>query len=195
MPNGTFPRRWIAQHTVIPSLSCGSSPPLGCHPKLLDLSELRFAEALASCPSVPDAETLLLLVGRGSRDPQANSEMARFSRLRWERRELGWVQTCFTAMTWPSLAEGLAAAALLAKRRIVVQPHLLFAGELLSGVQQETAEAAQRHRDKQWIIAPHLGPHALLIDALVELSAVAAPASMRLPEMPGKGKFRSSPGG
>jgi sirohydrochlorin cobaltochelatase len=156
-----------------PLLQLRVSQPLGCHPKLLDLSELRYAEALASFPGVPDGETLLLLVGRGSRDPETNSEMARFSRLRWERRELGWVETCFTAMTWPSLADGLAAAATLAKRRIVVQPHLLFAGELLSRVQQEAAAAARRHPEKQWVLAPHLGPHALLIDALVDLSTSA----------------------
>lgn len=178
-----------------PQVEINVSSHLGCHPRLLELSELRLAEARASCSPVPDAETLLLMVGRGSGDPQANSEMARFSRLRWEQRALGWVETCFTAMTWPSLAEGLAAAALLAKRRVVVQPHLLFRGELLSRVQLETAAAAERYADKEWIIAGHLGPHALLIDALVQLSSPGTAAPERLSGEPVKGTFNRSLGG
>ena len=163
-----------------PGLEANLAAPLGCHPRMLELSELRFDEALASRPVVADEETVLLMVGRGSRDPEANSEMARFSRLRWEQRPLGWVLTCYLAMTWPSLADGLAAAAALAKRRVVVQPHLLFRGELLTRVQEETAAAADRHADKEWIVASHLGPHPLLVDALAALSGLGpspAPAA------------------
>jgi sirohydrochlorin cobaltochelatase len=120
---------------------------------------------------------LLLLVGRGSHDPGANSEMARFSRLRWERQRFGWVETCHLAMTWPSLTEGLATAAALAFPRIVVQPHLLFRGELVSRVCEETAAAAARHPEKEWIIARHLGPHELLIAALAERAGLVERAS------------------
>jgi sirohydrochlorin cobaltochelatase len=166
-----IPEEVVRAAHKFPPLEVTFSPHLGCHLRMLELSELRFAEAIASREPVPDAETLLLMVGRGSRDPSANLEMARFTRLRWERRALGWVETCFTAMTWPSLADGLAAAASLAKRRIVVQPHLLFRGELLTRVQEETAAAA-RQNDKEWILAGHLGPHALLVEALIDLAGL-----------------------
>ncbi len=164
-----------------PQLAVRHAPPLECHPRLLELSELHFREAITAAKSVPDAQTLLLMVGRGSRDAGANSEMARFSRLRWEQRRLGWVATCYTDMTWPSLPEGLAMAATLAFPRVVVQPHLLFRGELLGRVKEATLAAAARHAEKEWILTGHLGPHELLVQALVEraglmpASATAAP--------------------
>lgn len=153
-----------------PAVQIVIAPHLGCHPQLLELSELRYAAALAGRPAVADAETLLLLVGRGSRDPEANSELVCFSRLRWERRRLGRVETCFMALTWPSLAEGLAAATKLAQRRIVVQPHLLFRGELLTRIYAEAGAAAARDPDHEWIMAHHLGPHSLLAAALLDRS-------------------------
>ena len=155
-----------------PHLEISIAPHLGCHPRLLELSELRYSEAIANRPAVPDAESLLLMVGRGSRDPEANSQMVCFGRLRWERRRLGRVETCFTAMTWPSLAEGLATAAKLARRRIVVQPHLLFRGELLARIAEETAAAAQRNAEHEWITVSHLGPHKLLTAALLDRSGI-----------------------
>ncbi|HEV3024163.1 MAG TPA: CbiX/SirB N-terminal domain-containing protein, partial [Pirellulales bacterium] len=66
-------------------------PHLGCHDRILELSALRYREALAPRPPVPSDETLLLMVGRGSHDPSANGEMARFARLRFEWLSTGWL--------------------------------------------------------------------------------------------------------
>jgi sirohydrochlorin ferrochelatase len=156
-----------------PGLQWHQTPHLGCHLRLLELSELRYREAIATRAGVPDDQTLLLMVGRGSRDPQANSEMASFSRLRWEQRRLGRVETCYLAMTRPTLAEGLASAARHGLPRIVVQPHLLFQGELLSQVAEETTSAAAEHPSREWIIAAHLGPHPLLCQAITERASPA----------------------
>ena len=64
------------------------TPTLGCHQAIVELSATRFEQCLAmadrgeadrgEAEPVPAADTLLLIVGRGSRDPQANSELARF---------------------------------------------------------------------------------------------------------------------
>lgn len=144
---------------------------LGCHGLIVELSLLRFQEALASLPAVSDSETLLLMVGRGSRDPDANSEMCRFSRLVWERRPTGWLETCFTALTEPTLERAIPLAASLPFRRIVVLPHLLFQGELLDRVVAATRLAGRKHPDREWIVASHLGPHELLVQAIVQIGA------------------------
>lgn len=164
-----IPHALASASREFPQLELISSPPLGCHPHVLELSELRFTEAIRAHPPVDDADTMLLMVGRGSRDAEANSQMARFARLRWERRALGWVDSCYLAMTWPTLADGLAMAANSGKRRVVVQPHLLFRGELLARIESETAAAAKQHPQQQWLIAPHLGPHPLLVRSLNEV--------------------------
>ena len=94
--------------------------------------------------------------------------MMHFSQLRQEQSGLGGVHTCFLAMAQPSLAEGLAAAAASPCSRIIVQPHLLFYGDLLERLRAETAAAAALHPGKQWIVANHLGPHPLLVQALLD---------------------------
>src|SRR5688572_8499591 len=48
--------------------------PLGRHPQIVELSELRYDEAIADLPAVAPADTLLIVVGRGSSDPQAAAE-------------------------------------------------------------------------------------------------------------------------
>jgi sirohydrochlorin ferrochelatase len=149
-------------------LAVRQSPHLGCHRRLLELSALRFAEAVGQLSADEAARTLLVMVGRGSRDPAATSEMAAFSRLRFEHERLGWLETCFIAMARPSLDEALAVVAAMPFERIVIQPHLLFAGELSARVRDATEQAAIQWPERQWIAAAPLGPHPLLIQAVIE---------------------------
>jgi sirohydrochlorin ferrochelatase len=137
----------------------------------LELSELRLHEAIEGSPA-GDWETLLLMVGRGSGNGQAIEEMRRFSRLRSQRRRLGGVETCFLARATPSLTDGLTLAAESPFRQIVVQCHLLFHGELVAQVEEETTRAAARHADRAWVFAGPLSPHPLLVQALADRSGL-----------------------
>ncbi|HJT33518.1 MAG TPA: sirohydrochlorin chelatase [Pirellulales bacterium] len=143
-------------------------PHLGCHPALVKLSVQRFADAVAQQQEIADSQTLLLMVGRGSTDAEANSEMARFARLRWEARRVGWYETCFAALTEPRLDRAIALCARLPFRRVVVQPHLLFQGELLRGIRHTIETQSRRRPDIEWLLTEHLGPDELLVDAVVE---------------------------
>ena len=133
------------------------APVLACHPDIIELSARRFGEALtqAGGQTLPE-KTLLLMVGRGSHEPEANAEFARFARLRWEREPVGWLETCFVAMARPTLDEGLKMAASMPFERVVVQPHLLFSGELMHGIRAAVADARRRAPDRQWIVTEHL---------------------------------------
>jgi sirohydrochlorin cobaltochelatase len=151
-----------------PRLVTRQAIPLGCHPSIVELSTIRCQQALDGRQQIATGDTLLLMVGRGSRDADANSEMFRFARLRWERFPAGWLETCFVAMTEPSLGRALAMASRLPVRRIVVQPHLLFQGELLHGVRHLVSEFSRRLPAIDWVITGHLGADALLADALID---------------------------
>lgn len=129
---------------------------LGCHPAIVELSQLRFLEALAKCSPVSAAETALILVGRGSRDESATAEMHEFARLRNEPDKAGELFVSFLAMAQPSLAETLAEVACRGFRRVVVQPHLLFQGELADTVQRAVAGKQAQHPQQQWLLAPLL---------------------------------------
>jgi sirohydrochlorin cobaltochelatase len=117
---------------------------LGCHPRLVELSALRFQEALADRADVALDETLLLLVGR--------------------------VEVCFLAKERPSLSEGLSRVADLPVRRVVVQPHLLFPGRLRTTI-QSAVEGWRASRPRiEWVVPGPLGPDWRVAAAVAELA-------------------------
>lgn len=150
---------------------------LGCQEPILQLSELRYRQAAGGLEREAAEQTLLLIVGRGSNCPEAGAEMCRFARLRWERTPTAWLEVCFAAMSRPSLQRALPIVAEMPFERIVVQPHLLFRGQLLNQIRNQVAEAALRWPARQWIVTQHLGPHQLLVDAVCDLAEGAATAS------------------
>ena len=140
--------------------------PLELHPAIVRLSRDRLRETLATRER--RRPTALVLVGRGSSDRQAVAAMRRFARLRASQERGVHVSHCFLARARPTLDEALEHAATLPVDRVVVQPHLLFRGELTESVERATLAAARRWRDKQWLVAAHLGVSPLVAQALVD---------------------------
>ncbi len=155
-----------------------------CHPRIVELSGQRFQEALAGRPPVEEDQTILILVGRGSSEASAIVRMQQLAALRAERTAVARVESCFVAVASPSLEEMLNWAAGTSFRRIVVQPHILFAGQVLEQIAAavEAAVSSRRKaagpfdkagggkREQEWIVAPHLGPSPLVAEAVVDLA-------------------------
>lgn len=184
-----------------PGLQLTQAPHLGCHPDLIELSARRFAESVAATgpklasteptslvaavtraaheglavDAAQGADTLLVMIGRGSYEPSANAEMARFARLRCERTPLGGLELGFTAMAEPSLTTACDLATRLPFAQVVVQPHLLFAGALVERVRDEAARAAARAPHQAWRVAPALGVDPLLLRALADRAGLLGP--------------------
>lgn len=142
---------------------------LECEPGIVELSAQRYAEAIEGQPPIAPEETLLLLVGRGNSDPTAIAQMYRFASLRAEGSRLGKVEVCFVAMAQPDLETGLRLAAESSARRIVVQPHLLFTGQVLEEIDAAVAARAAQDPGRQWLVTRHLGPSPLVAQSLVDL--------------------------
>ncbi|MFG2003564.1 sirohydrochlorin chelatase [Spirillospora sp. NPDC048911] len=132
-----------------PGLSYTYGRPLGPHPTLLSLLEERLTAAASG-------ETAVLLVGRGSTDPDANAEVHKVARLFWEGRGaagpdqglgLTAVEPAFISLARPSVPEGLERLRRLGARRIVVLPYFLFPGVLPDRVAAETLAYADDHPD------------------------------------------------
>jgi len=96
---------------------------LGPHPLLVALAADRVREALGQW-SVTD--TAVLVVGRGSTDPESNAELVKVARLLQEGRELGLVEVAFLRRSGPDVATGLARCAALGAARVVVAPYVLL---------------------------------------------------------------------
>jgi len=144
----------------------GQSQHFGYRPELLALSRRRFAEAAAGRQFAP-AETVHVMVGRGSTDETALAEMREFSARRAAAGTALQTLTAFAAMAEPRIEPMLEQAASTGARHVVVQPHLLFAGELLDRVAALTADAARRHPTITWSLTRHLGAEAELVECLV----------------------------
>jgi sirohydrochlorin cobaltochelatase len=140
-----------ADELGLPRGSIRHAEHLGCEEHILKLSRLRFTEALQGQPSVPAEQTCLLLVGRGSRVESATGEMKEFARLRDANA------VAFLAMAQPAVTDILPALAEQNWRRIVVQPHLLFHGELLDRLHAQVQAIAVQHAEQQWIVTSYLG--------------------------------------
>lgn len=160
---------------------------LGLHEELIALSARRFRQSKAVVPvaaqvgrSQPDVvpappiefasqatgRTLAILVGRGSLDDEALDEMRQFTARRMLETPVADSKTCFLAMAKPSLAETLQEAGRLGFDDVVVQPHLLFAGELLVRARGEVERAASEFPSVRWWLAEHLGPDIAVARAL-----------------------------
>jgi sirohydrochlorin ferrochelatase len=169
-----IPRQVAAIAARYPHVALGQAAHLGCHPAIVELSAQRFSAAVAGRRPLPPEDTILVMVGRGSRDAEATDEMLRFARLRGEAAPVAQVQTGFLAMAEPRWQPVLTRAA-QAARRVVVQPHLLFAGQLLLRVQSTVDDFARRYPAVEWLVTEHLGPAALVASAALERARAAAP--------------------
>ncbi len=75
-----------------------------------------------------------MVVGRGSSDPDANSNVSKVMRMLWEGMGFGWAETCYSGVTFPLVEPGLEHAAKLGYKRIIVFPYFLFTGVLVKRI-------------------------------------------------------------
>jgi len=142
---------------------------LGIDPKMLRAAADRVQEALdAAGYDVPKHETLLLVVGRGASDPDANSNVSKVTRLLWEGFGFGWAETAYSGVTFPLVEPALEHAAKLGYRRIVVFPYFLFTGILVQRIYDAADVVAKRHPSIQFVKAPYLNDHPQVIATFEE---------------------------
>ncbi len=112
----------------------------------------------------------LAMVGRGTSDKSALAAMRHFTKLRWEREEapITWCNTGFFAGDRPTVDELLDEAANADVDTIVVQPHLLFEGELMEQLRQKVDDRRQADSGKKWLVAMPLGSDSALAAVFLE---------------------------
>lgn len=150
-----------------PGLTIHMGRALEVEPRLLQLCRLRYLEALSGHSPVAPEETLLLLVGRGSSDPDANANIAKVARFLQEGYPTGWAAWAYSGISRPLVEEALPVCERMGFRRIVVQPYFLFTGILLKRI-YEQVEERRRDTGLDYVATPHLQTHALLLETLAE---------------------------
>ncbi len=137
--------------------------------KMLKAAGDRVTEALEKAGGdVPREETLLVVVGRGASDPDANSNVAKVARMLWEGMGFGWCEVAYSGVTFPLVEPALEHATRLGYRRIVVFPYFLFTGILIDRIYSYTDAVAARYPDIEFIKAGYLNDHPQVIDTFVD---------------------------
>ena len=142
---------------------------LGIDPKMMRAAGDRVQEALDGTSSdIAKHETLLVVVGRGASDPDANSNVSKVTRLLWEGFGFGWAETAYSGVTFPLVEPALEHAARLGYRRILVFPYFLFTGILVQRIYDATDAVAKRHPEIQFVKVGYLNDHPQVIATFEE---------------------------
>lgn len=142
----------------------GQANPLELQVPVLELSAARFREALAQrgLESTPRNRIALAMIARGSSSQAAAYRMGEFAceRHRWE--PVSWCGIGYVAVRHPNVSEILNELSLQDADVLVVQPHLLFSGEVWHSIDQQVQQLAANDR-RPWVITQPLGSGAAVL--------------------------------
>ena len=132
----------------------------------------RIDEAMAAANAehgeVSAHDTLLVVVGRGASDPDANGNVTKVMRMLWEGKGFGWGMTAYSGVTFPLVMPALEQAGKMAFKRVLVFPYFLFTGILIDRIYEHTDAIAAQFPDQQFVKAKYLGDHPLVIDTFAD---------------------------
>ncbi len=141
--------------------------PVGVSEQLVELLTNRMAET--GLTAVDDCSDLaVLIVGRGSSDPDANGDIYKMSRLFWEKWKGPWVETAFMGVTFPLIQQGIEKCLKLGARHVVVLPYFLFTGVLMKRMNDLLQEHRRRYPDRTFTLAGYFGDHPLLRQVMID---------------------------
>ena len=143
--------------------------PTDLHPLLLQLAQQRIVEAEAqSKRTLRRADSCLVVVGRGTNDPDANSDVSKLARMLEEGMGFGASYVCYAGTAAPDLDDGLRRAARLGLERIVVFPYFLFDGVLVKRIYGAADELGARLPELEVLKAGYFGANEAVARVFLE---------------------------
>ncbi|MFO1372059.1 MAG: CbiX/SirB N-terminal domain-containing protein [Candidatus Competibacteraceae bacterium] len=106
---------------------------------------------------------MLLVIGRGSSDPDANSNISKIARMLWREMGFGWAETAYTIVAALLMADALERTHRLGFRRVIVFPYLLFTTGWSSRCAPPSPIIADPPPDVQAVVAPYMNAHPLVV--------------------------------
>lgn len=133
-----------------PGVELTFGSPFGVVPELLSVAQKNLAEAGGT--GLP-----LLVIARGTSDPDANGEAVRAGRLLAEWSGAPDVEVGFTGVTWPSVPDALARMARLGHERFAVFFWFIANGKLIERARDQIEELSAA-RGADVVDAGYFGP-------------------------------------
>ncbi|MDQ6615428.1 MAG: sirohydrochlorin chelatase [Actinomycetota bacterium] len=150
---------------------------LGIHPAPLKVAAERIAATTAGWPA---EGTAVVVVSRGSSDPDANADLFKVSRLLWDSHAAQGVEAAFVSLAPPSVADALERCRRLGASRIAVVPYFLFPGVLVERIGTHAELWAAAHPEIDVRTAPELGPDPRLAQLVLERYREARQGDVRM---------------
>jgi sirohydrochlorin cobaltochelatase len=142
---------------------------LAIEPKVLRAAADRIEAALSGPDhDIERADTALVVVGRGTNDPDANANVSKVCRMLWEGMGFGWGAVAYSGVAHPRVTQGLSRVARLGFARVVVFPYFLFTGVLVKRIYAETDAVQAGTPGVKFVKARYLNDHPLVLDAFVD---------------------------
>ncbi|GGE29398.1 sirohydrochlorin ferrochelatase [Pullulanibacillus camelliae] len=144
-----------------PQLHFTYGRPLGVQPRLIHILEERIREQ-----QVFHSKTKVIVVGRGSKDPQTKKDIECIAASLAQQLDIKSVDYCFLAACHPSFDEALAEAVRSQASQVMVVPYLWFNGLLIRSMQKKIN--ALNKEGLRFILCGHLGHHPNIQEALID---------------------------
>lgn len=162
-----------------PSVEFTAVRALGVHPNLVQIAFERAREALTDASA--SRKTAVIVVGRGSSDPDANGDFCKVVRLLGEGRDFTWVLPSFIGITKPLFEDVVELVVRSRPDRIVVVPYFLFSGRLIEKLRTQVDAFCKRYPWVQVELAAHLGVDERLFTLIDERVREAVEGQRPLP--------------
>jgi sirohydrochlorin cobaltochelatase len=172
-----IPATLVREKMDHPGMTFGYGRALGIRPELLELIDERVSTVVTENEK---EDTAVLVVGRGSSDPDANSDLSKIARLFYEGRPYPMVEIAYISMTPPGVAEGLDRCLRLGAKRVVVFSYFLFTGVLEERIRRQSEAFAESNPVVEVRCAGYFGPNPRVADLLVERYAEALEGDIRM---------------
>ncbi len=150
---------------------------LGIHPAPLDVAAERLAAATSGWPV---ESTAVVVVSRGSSDPDANADLFKVGRLLWDGQRVEWVEAAFVSLAPPSVPAALERCRRLGATRIAVVPYFLFTGVLVDRIDVQARAWGAEHPEIEVRTGRELGADRRLARLVLERYREALDGDVRM---------------
>ena len=172
-----IPATLVREKMDHPGMSFRYGRALGIRPELLELMDERVSAVVSEREK---GSTAVLVVGRGSSDPDANSDLSKIARLFYEGRRYPAVESAYVSMTRPDVATALDRCRKLGAKRVVVFSYFLFTGVLEERIRKQRKAFATANPEVEVRYAGYFGSDPRVADLLIERYTEAIDGDIRM---------------
>lgn len=128
--------------------------PVGIHHRIIDMLESCLLEQGLTSET---EDAVVLLIGRGSSDPDANSDLYKIGRLLSERLGHLPVEMAYIGVTNPTVEAGVEKAIKLGAKKVFLVPYLFFTGVLMNRMHDKLATFKEQYKAQQFQMTDYFG--------------------------------------